>query len=62
MNDNENKKSFEALADEALDNVAGGKSVILHDCVACRCSSGTKQGPDGNWYCESHYAILFPNG
>ena len=29
MDDNENKKSCEALADEALDKVDGGKSVII---------------------------------
>lgn len=61
MNDNKNEKSFEELADEALDNVAGGKSVILQDCVACR-SSATKQGPDGNWYCPNHYEEKFGNG
>lgn len=62
MDGNENKKSFEELADEALENVAGGKSVVIHDCVDCICGSGTKQGPDGNWYCESHYNLKFSNG
>lgn len=31
----ENKKTLEELADEALDAVSGGKTVILRECKVC---------------------------
>lgn len=61
MNDSENKKSFEELADEALENVAGGKIVVVLDCVVCK-KSYDKIGPDGKAYCYTHYEQKFPNG
>lgn len=61
MNDSENKKSFEELADEALENVAGGRSVLVQDCVICH-KSYYAIGSDGNAYCYTHYKQKYPNG
>lgn len=58
---NDNDKSFEELADEALDNVAGGKSVILRECKICG-KSYDETGPDGNYYCSKHYKEKFGDG
>lgn len=58
MNNDKNEKNFEQLADEALDAVAGGKSVIFWDCAACR-GSACIQGPDGNYYCSADYSAKF---
>lgn len=55
MREKEKDKSFVELADEALDHVAGGKSVILQECVVCG-KSYYKIGPDGKPYCYEHYA------
>lgn len=63
MKDNKkekNEKSMEELPDEALDDVAGGKSVIFWDCAVCR-GSASKLGPDGNYYCSYDYKIKFPD-
>ena len=49
MNNSESKKSFEELADEALDNVTGGKSVMLLECAYCG-STDNRVGPDGKPY------------
>ena len=61
MNDSENKKTLEELADEALDAVAGGKTVVFWDCAVCGGSAFT-QGPDGKYYCSADYKVKFPNG
>ena len=57
MNDTENK---EPLADEALDDVAGGKSYWTIDCTVCH-ERYYKIGPDGKAYCARHYNERFPN-
>ena len=58
MNNSESKKSFEELADEALDNVTGGKSVMLLECAYCG-STDNRVGPDGKPYCRKHYIEKF---
>lgn len=61
MENSERKKSFEELADEALDGVAGGKTVCVLDCVVCS-RSYDKIGPDGKAYCYTHYTERWPEG
>ena len=56
MDNNENKK---ALADEALDGVAGGKSYWFIDCTICH-ERYYKIGPDGKAYCAKHYNEKWP--
>ena len=62
MNNKKNEKSFEELADEALDAVSGGKSVIFYDCVRCHGSAPADNlGPDGNYYCTPCYEAKWPS-
>ena len=61
MDNNETKKSYEELADEALDKVAGGQevwgggmgSLLGCSCFDCEKSFTTEQLElrDGNYYC-----------
>ena len=46
MNDNENKKTPEALADEELDKVDGGKSVIIEPFGRQPIEGATPDPPD----------------
>ena len=52
------------LANEALENVAGGKLVNELYCVICKKSydSSGRIGPDGKVYCSRHYEEEFGNG
>lgn len=59
MDKNENKKSLEELADEALDAVTGGRSVILKECVVCG-HTGATEASNGMCYCKYHYPGQWP--
>lgn len=49
MENNENKKSFEELADEALDKVAGGDDTLDFDAVI---AFGTQFPPNNCYRCK----------
>lgn len=64
MNDSENKKTPEALADEALNQVAGGVDETKPDQVCFKCfkhyySSQLELHDDGNYYCPDCGVSLF---
>ncbi len=60
MENNENKMSNEALADEALDKVAGGKAVAILPGYCPKCNSHylpsqARYGGGDEYYCPYHY-------
>lgn len=60
MSDNIKEKSFEELADGALNAVAaGGETYWFIDCTICH-ERYYKIGPDGKAYCAKHYNEKWP--
>ena len=61
MENNENKKSFKELADEALDKVAGGDDLDLDAVIAF-----AAQFPLNNCYCCKYFTtpqcLYYPTG
>ena len=60
MENNENKMSNEALADEALDKVAGGRAMAISPGYCWKCNSyympsQARYGGGDEYYCPYHY-------
>lgn len=58
MSEDKSKLEEKALSEDELDTVAGGKTVILRECVCCGVSYD-RMGPDGKPYCSKHYRERF---